>query len=82
MSVFRSQTFNVPHLRALPAKRSSVVTVLDIGSTKVVCLIGRLEPREEMQFLPGRTHDIEIIGVGHHKSRGIKAGVIANLMIA
>lgn len=79
MSVFRSQAFHVPHLRALPAKRSSVVTVLDIGSTKVVCLIGRLEPREEMRFLPGRTHDIEIIGVGHHKSRGIKAGVIADL---
>ncbi len=79
MSVFRSQSFSVPHLRALPAKRSSVVTVLDIGSTKVVCLIGKLEPREETSFLPGRTHDIEIIGVGHHKSRGIKAGVIADL---
>lgn len=79
MSVFRPQSFSVPHLRALPAKRSSVVTVLDIGSTKVVCLIGKLEPREETRFLPGRTHDIEIIGVGHHKSRGIKAGVIADL---
>lgn len=79
MSVFRSQTFSVPHIRALPPKRSSVVTVLDIGTTKVVCLIGKLEPREEMQYLPGRTHDIEIIGVGHHKSRGIKAGTIADL---
>ena len=79
MSVFRSQAFSVPHMRGLPPKRSSVVTVLDIGTTKVVCLIGKLQPREEMQFLPGRTHDIEIIGVGHHKSRGIKAGVIADL---
>ncbi|MEX3010083.1 cell division protein FtsA [Hoeflea sp. TYP-13] len=79
MSVFRSPSFTVPHLRALPAKRSSVVTVLDIGSTKVVCLIGKLEPREETRLLPGRTHDVEIIGVGHHKSRGIKAGVIADL---
>ncbi|MEM6463477.1 MAG: cell division protein FtsA [Pseudomonadota bacterium] len=79
MSVFRPQTFSVPRLKALPPKRSSVVTVLDIGSTKVVCLIGKLEPRDDMRFLPGRTHDIEIIGVGHHKSRGIKAGVIADL---
>ena len=79
MSVFRPSSFSVPHMRGLPAKRSSVVTVLDIGSTKVVCLIGRLEPREESRLLPGRTHDIEIIGVGHHKSRGIKAGVIADL---
>lgn len=79
MSVFRPASFSVPHMRGLPAKRSSVVTVLDIGSTKVVCLIGRLAPREETRLLPGRTHDLEIIGVGHHKSRGIKAGVIADL---
>ena len=79
MSVFRPASFNVPRLRGLPANRSSVVTVLDIGSTKVVCLIGRLAPREESRLLPGRTHDVEIIGVGHHKSRGIKAGVIADL---
>ncbi len=79
MSVFRPASFTVPHMRGLPAKRSSVVTVLDIGSTKVVCLIGRLVPREESRLLPGRTHDVEIIGVGHHKSRGIKAGVIADL---
>ncbi len=79
MNVFRPGSFSVPHLRGLPAKRSSVATVLDIGSTKVVCLIGRLEPREETRLLPGRTHDVEVIGVGHHKSRGIKAGVIADL---
>jgi cell division protein FtsA len=79
MSVFRPASFTVPHMRGLPAKRSSVVTVLDIGSTKVVCLIGRLAPREESRLLPGRTHDVEVIGVGHHKSRGIKAGVIADL---
>ena len=79
MSVFRPASFNVPRLRGLPANRSSVVTVLDIGSTKVVCLIGRLAPREESRLLPGRTHDVEVIGVGHHKSRGIKAGVIADL---
>ena len=66
MSVFRSSSFTVPHLRPLPPKRSNVVTVLDIGSTKVVCLIGRLVPREETRLLPGRTHDVQIIGVGHH----------------
>ncbi|MDF1777641.1 MAG: cell division protein FtsA [Rhizobiaceae bacterium] len=79
MSVFRSSSFTVPHLRPLPPKRSNVVTVLDIGSTKVVCLIGRLVPREETRLLPGRTHDVQIIGVGHHKSHGVKAGVIADL---
>ncbi|GKX32420.1 MAG: cell division protein FtsA [Rhizobiaceae bacterium MnEN-MB40S] len=79
MSVFRPPSFTVPHLRPIAARRATTVTVLDIGTTKVVCLIGRLTPREESQILPGRTHTIEIIGVGHHKSHGVKAGVIVDV---
>jgi cell division protein FtsA len=79
MSFFGSSSFGVPRMRPLSSKRTSVVTVLDIGSSKVVCMIGRLTPREESQLLPGRTHRIEIIGIGHQKSRGMKAGVIADL---
>ncbi|WP_099864640.1 cell division protein FtsA [Pararhizobium haloflavum] len=79
MSLFGSSSFGVPRMRPLSSKRASVVSVLDIGSSKVVCMIGRLTPREESQLLPGRTHRIEIIGIGHQKSRGMKAGVIADL---
>jgi cell division protein FtsA len=66
-------------MRPIPPRRATTVTVLDIGTTKVVCLIGRLMPKEESQILPGRTHVIEIIGVGHHKSHGVKAGVIVDV---
>ncbi|CAN7458688.1 cell division protein FtsA [Pararhizobium sp. LjRoot255] len=79
MSLFGSSNFGLPRLKPLNSKRSHVVSVLDIGSTKVVCMIGRLTPRAESQILPGRTHSIEIIGIGHHKSRGMKNGVIADL---
>ena len=79
MSLFGSSHFGLPRLKPLSSKRSHVVSVLDIGSTKVVCMIGRLTPREESEILPGRTHDIEIIGIGHQRSRGIKTGVIADL---
>ncbi|MGO6665226.1 cell division protein FtsA, partial [Rhizobium ruizarguesonis] len=79
MSLFGSSHFGLPRLKPLSSKRSHVVSVLDIGSTKVVCMIGRLTPREESQILPGRTHNIEIIGIGHQRSRGIKTGVIADL---
>jgi cell division protein FtsA len=79
MSVFGSSHFGLPRLKPLSSKRSHIVSVLDIGSTKVVCMIGRLTPREETQVLPGRTHNIEIIGIGHQRSRGIKTGVIADL---
>jgi cell division protein FtsA len=79
MSLFGSSHFGLPRLKPLSSKRSHIVSVLDIGSTKVVCMIGRLTPREESQILPGRTHNIEIIGIGHQRSRGIKTGAISDL---
>lgn len=78
MSLFGSGHF-LPRLKPLSSKRSHVVTVLDIGSTKVVCMIGRLTPRQESLVLPGRTHNVEIIGIGHQRSRGVKSGLIADL---
>ncbi|MFN3364560.1 MAG: cell division protein FtsA [Allorhizobium sp.] len=78
MSLFGSSDF-LPRLKPLSSKRSHVVSVLDVGSTKVVCMIGRLTPRQESLVLPGRTHSIEIIGIGHQRSRGVKSGVIADL---
>ena len=79
MSFFGSSHFGLPRLKPLSSKRTHVVSVLDIGSTKVVCMIGRLTPREETEVLPGRTHKVEVIGIGHQRSRGVKSGVIADL---
>ncbi len=78
MSFFRPSSL-LPRLKPLSAKRSSIFTVLDIGSSKVVCMIGRLTPVEAAEVLSGRTHSIEILGIGHQKSRGLKAGVIADI---
>lgn len=61
------------------AGRSGIVTVLDIGSTKVCCVVGRLKPCEESERLPGRTHKVKVIGIGHQKSMGVKSGVIVDL---
>lgn len=61
------------------AGRSGVVTVLDVGSTKVCCVIGKLKPCEESEHLPGRTHQVKVIGIGHQKSQGIKSGTIVDL---
>lgn len=79
MNLFGSSSLHLPRLKPLSSKRSHVVSVLDIGSTKVVCMIGRLTPRKESAVLPGRTHNVEIIGIGHQRSRGVKSGVIADL---
>ena len=79
MSIFGSSGFGLPRMRPLSAKRSHIVSVLDIGSTKVVCMIGRLTPSHNSEILPGRTHTIEIIGIGHQKSRGVRNGVVSDL---
>jgi cell division protein FtsA len=60
-------------------QRSGVVSVLDVGSSKISCLIARLKPSDEMDVLHGRTHKIEVAGIGHQKSRGIKSGFVVNL---
>src|SRR5690606_42034033 len=78
MGLLRSSQF-LPRRQRSSSKRSQIVSVLDIGSTKVVCMIARLTPKQESQVLPGRTHHVEIIGIGHQRSRGVKSGVIADL---
>jgi len=61
------------------ARRSGIVTVLDIGSSKICCIVGRLQPRQDSRLLPGRTHQVQVIGIGHQKSLGVKSGVIVDL---
>lgn len=53
------------------AKRSdrSLIVGLDIGTSKVVALVGELQP----------DGGIEVIGKGSHPSRGLKKGVVVNI---
>ncbi|WP_159593125.1 cell division protein FtsA [Chelativorans xinjiangense] len=60
-------------------RRSGIITVLDVGSSKVCCIIARLLPSEGGRALPHRTHRIKVIGIGHQKSEGVKSGVIVDL---
>lgn len=71
-----------PKMRPISAKRSTILSVLDVGTTKVVCLIAKLEPTGPSDTLRGRTHKIRIIGIGHQRSRGLKAGVVVDMMEA
>jgi len=81
MSLLSHQGF-LPRMKPPSPKRPTVVSVLDIGSSKTCCLIARLKPREESRVLPGRTHTIEVLGIGHQRSRGIKSGVVVDLEAA
>jgi cell division protein FtsA len=68
-----------PKMKPIAPRRSALVAALDVGSSKVVCLIARLRPRAPQQVLTRRSHSIEVIGFGHTVARGTKAGTIVNL---
>ena len=65
--------------RGRPPERAGLVAALDIGSTKVCCLIGDLAPPKRK--LPGGPeHDeLTVIGVGHQASRGVHGGAVVDL---
>ncbi|BFM06233.1 cell division protein FtsA [Halioxenophilus aromaticivorans] len=46
-----------------------IIVGLDIGTSKVVAIVGELNPEGEL----------EIIGIGSHKSTGLKKGVVVNI---
>ncbi|MEI8146177.1 MAG: cell division protein FtsA [Alphaproteobacteria bacterium] len=68
-----------PKMRPLNPRRSAILCVLDVGTSKIVCMIARLRPREGSDILPNRTHKAEIIGIGHTRSRGMKAGTVTDV---
>ncbi len=55
--------------------RQTIIGLLDIGSSKIACLIVALDARAGVGGLEGA----RVIGIGHQRSRGVKAGVIADL---
>jgi cell division protein FtsA len=56
-------------------RHTEIVGLLDIGTSKVVCIIAALEPPERA----GGPRRPRVIGVGHLRSRGLKGGVITDL---
>ncbi len=68
-----------PRTRTISTRKSVLLSALDIGTSKVVCLIARLDPMDPSDSLRGRTHRCRILGIGHQRAAGIKGGVIANL---
>jgi len=69
----------LPRLRPLAARRAAVVAALDIGSSKISCVVGRLRPMEGGAAQPNRTHAVEILGLGLQRSEGIKTGVVIDM---
>lgn len=71
-----------PRLKPLSSRKSATLSVLDIGTSKIVCLVAELQPIDTLETLRGRTHLARIIGIGHQRSLGIKAGAVVDLEAA
>lgn len=51
------------------SQHKNMVVGLDIGTSKVVCIVGEVSPNGK----------VEIIGIGSHPSRGMKKGVVVDI---
>src|SRR6201990_3542141 len=71
--------FHTPKAKPMPHKRSALVASLDIGTSKIACMIARLKPCPPNDALRGRTHAVELIGYSQIQSRGMKAGAVVDL---
>src|SRR5579871_3408543 len=68
-----------PKTRPMPQKRTALVASLDIGTSKIACMIARLKPCPPSDALRGRSHAVELIGYSQIQSRGVKAGAVVDL---
>ncbi|WP_242390508.1 cell division protein FtsA [Pararhodospirillum photometricum] len=57
--------------RAPPPRRQrdGLIAALDVGTTKIACLIAREEEDGHLR----------VLGIGHHRSRGMRGGQVANM---
>ncbi len=63
----RERWRHAPYMR--PKNDKQLVVGLDIGTSKVVAIVGEYEPGEP----------IEVIGIGTHVSRGMKRGSVVDI---
>src|SRR5258708_20044560 len=65
-----------PKMKPVSPKRTALIAALDIGTSKIACLIARLRPHPPQEVLRRRSHAIEIVGFGHTGAQGMKAGAV------
>ena len=70
---------NVKRMKQLSPRRAATVATLDIGTSKAACVIARLTPARNRAVGEWRTHRIQVLGVGHQRSRGVKNGLIIDM---
>ena len=71
-----------PKMKPVSPRRSALVVALDIGTSKIACLIAKLRPNAQGEALRRRSHSIDVVGFSHAVSQGIKGGAVVDLVDA
>jgi len=59
--------------------RGGTVAALDIGSSKISCLIAEVTPAKSRQIESTGGNDLRLRGVGHQLSRGVRGGAVVDV---
>ena len=62
---------SMPRMKPASTRRGSVLSILDIGTSKVVCLIAKLDTAD--------TGQTRVLGIGHQRARGMKSGQVVDM---
>ena len=71
-----------PKMKPVSPRRAAIVAALDVGTSKVVCLIAKLEPVAPQDVLRRRSHGVRSLGFSHTAASGMKAGSVVDLVSA
>jgi len=71
-----------PKMKPVSPRRAAVVAGLDIGTSKIACLIAKLEPQGPQEALRRRSHGVRVLGFAHTAAAGMKAGAVVDLVEA
>jgi cell division protein FtsA len=71
--------FSPPRMKPLSPRRSATYAILDVGTSKIICLIARLTPVREIAAGDWRTHRARVIGIGQCRAQGMKNGIVVDM---
>jgi cell division protein FtsA len=71
-----------PKMKPVSPRRPAIVAALDVGTSKIVCLIARLEPQPPQEVLRRRSHGVRVLGFAHTAAAGMKGGGVVDLVEA
>ena len=65
--------------RQRPASASPIIAAIDVGSTKICCLIAEVRTTRNRTFGGQKTQTLKILGVGHQAAAGIRCGSVVDI---